>query len=96
MGDDRTHLSGKVAIVTGAGSGVGRATALALAGAGMAVALVGRRREPLAATAALIEVRGGRALEVPADVADETAVEDAVERTVAELGGIDALVAAAG
>jgi len=96
MSENRTDLSDKVAIVTGAGSGVGRATALALADAGMAVALVGRRREPLAETVERIVANGGRALVVPADVGDEAAVDAAVARTVAELGGVDALIAAAG
>jgi 3-oxoacyl-[acyl-carrier protein] reductase len=96
MSENRTDLSDKVAIVTGAGSGVGRATALALADAGMAVALVGRRREPLAETVERIVANGGRARVVPADVGDEAAVDAAVARTVTELGGVDALIAAAG
>lgn len=96
MSDDATNLSGKVALVTGAGSGVGRATALALAEAGMHVAVLGRARPPLDDTARLIEPLGGRVLVVPADVADEDAVAAAVDRVVADLGGVDALVAAAG
>ena len=43
--------SGKVAIVTGAGSGIGKQVAIALAHEGYAVALAGRRKEPLEATA---------------------------------------------
>ena len=93
--NEQPGLAGKVAIVTGAGSGVGRATALALAGDGMAVALVGRRRESLAETAGQVEALGRRALVAPADVADEAAVAAAVDRTVAELGGVDVLVASA-
>lgn len=96
MTGGRADLAGKVGLVTGAGSGVGRATALALAGAGMAVALLGRRPEPLAETAALVRDRDGRALVLPADVAVEAAVERAVVGTVAELGGVAVLVAAAG
>ncbi len=89
-------LRGKVAIVTGAGSGVGRATALALAAAGAIPVLVGRTPEPLAETAAAISMAGSRCLVAAADVADEVAVERLVERAVAELGGVDILVAAAG
>jgi 3-oxoacyl-[acyl-carrier protein] reductase len=97
MTDDRaTALTGKVAIVTGAGSGVGRATALALAAAGAVPVLAGRTPGSLAATAAAIASTGGRSLVAPTDVADEGSVGEMLERTVAELGGVDVLVAAAG
>ena len=98
MSADGAPLAGKVALVTGAGSGVGRATALALAGEGMAVGLIGRRADALAETADLAAGLGRdvRTLALPADVADEAAVEAAVRRAVAELGGVDALVCAAG
>ena len=89
-------LSGKVAIVTGAGSGVGRATAVALAAAGLTPVLVGRGQPALEETARLVGGRGGRAVVAPADVADEAAVEAVVGRAVAELGGIDVLINAAG
>ncbi len=48
-------LSGKHALVTGAGSGIGAAIAVGLARAGANVTLAGRRREPLEATAALLD-----------------------------------------
>ena len=89
-------FTGHVAIVTGAGSGVGRATALALAVVGATPVLVGRTRERLEETGLLVERAGGTALILPADVSDEGAVAEVVERTVAELGGVDSLVAAAG
>lgn len=89
-------LAGKVAIVTGAGSGVGRATAISLAGAGAAPVLVGRTRERLAETARLVEGVSGSALVVAADVSDEGAVAEVVGRALAEFGGVDVLVAAAG
>jgi len=53
------NLQGKVAIVTGASAGIGRAYALALAGEGAAVALSGRRREPLQMVADKITKAGG-------------------------------------
>jgi len=96
MGAPGGNLAGKAAIVTGAGSGVGRATAIALAGAGAVPVLVGRTRERLEETARLVEGAGGTALAVAADVSDEVAVASVVERAVAELGGVDVLVAAAG
>jgi len=89
-------LIGKVAIVTGAGSGVGRAIALGLAAAGATPLLVGRTPEPLADTAETIAAAGGTSLVAPADVADEGQVGRLVERAVAEFGGVDILVAAAG
>lgn len=84
----------KVALVTGAGTGIGRAAALALAEAGYAVALVGRREEPLRETAA--QAGSARTLVLPADVSDAAAVDAVFERTVAELGRLDVLFNNAG
>jgi 3-oxoacyl-[acyl-carrier protein] reductase len=95
MTDAKNTLTGKIAIVTGAGTGVGRATALALAGEGVSTVLVGRRRDRLGETAALVAAGRGTALVTPADVADEIAVADVVARAVAQFGGIDVLINAA-
>ncbi|SOD90157.1 SDR family oxidoreductase [Caenispirillum bisanense] len=84
----------KVALVTGAGTGIGRAAALALAEAGYAVALVGRREEPLRETAA--QAGSARTLVLPADVSDAAAVDQVFERTVAEFGRLDVLFNNAG
>jgi 3-oxoacyl-[acyl-carrier protein] reductase len=93
-----TELTGRTALVTGAGKGIGRAVALALANAGMRVGLVARTAADLERVAA--EVReaapGARALTVSADVADRGAIEGAVARVAAELGEIDVLVNNAG
>lgn len=89
-------LSGKVALVTGAGRGIGRAIALAFAEEGAAVALVARSRADLAGVAAEIRERGGRALAVPTDVTQDAAVESAVENVAGELGRLDILVTSAG
>ena len=87
---------GKVAIVTGAGTGIGRAVALALVGEGYAVALAGRRREPLEATAKAAEGRPGRALAVPTDVGDPASVKALFARTKAAFGRLDLLFNNAG
>jgi NAD(P)-dependent dehydrogenase (short-subunit alcohol dehydrogenase family) len=87
---------GKVAIVTGAGTGIGRAVALALVGEDYAVALAGRRREPLEATAKAAEGRPGRALAVPTDVGDPASVKALFARTKQTFGRLDLLFNNAG
>jgi len=82
----------KVVVITGASAGVGRATAHAYGARGDAVALLARSEESLAAAAAEVRERGGRALELPCDVADAAAVEAAAARVEAELGPIDVWV----
>jgi NAD(P)-dependent dehydrogenase (short-subunit alcohol dehydrogenase family) len=78
-----------IALVTGASAGVGRATVRRLAEDGYDVALLARGREGLEGARADVEELGRRALVVPADVADESQVEEAAERTESELGPID-------
>jgi meso-butanediol dehydrogenase / (S,S)-butanediol dehydrogenase / diacetyl reductase len=82
----------RCAIVTGAGTGIGRAVARALAADGYAVALVGRRPQPLEALAA--ELDG--AVAFPADVGDAAAARTAVAAAVERFGGVDVLVNNAG
>jgi NADP-dependent 3-hydroxy acid dehydrogenase YdfG len=89
-------LAGRVAIVTGAGRGIGRAVARAFADEGASVALAARTREELASLASEIRGAGGRALAVPTDVTQDTAVDALVEQTLGELGRVDILVTAAG
>ena len=89
-------LTGRVAIVTGAGRGIGRACALALAQAGADVALAARTAADLEAVAASVHALGRRALVVPTDVADEAALDNLVARTRAELGAVTLLVNNAG
>jgi len=62
----------RTALVTGASAGIGRATAIALMKDGFAVALVGRRRDQLEETAALVP--GATSLVIPADVGDAASV----------------------
>ncbi len=89
-------LHGRVALVTGAGRGIGRATALQLARQGAVVVLSARSEQQLEEVAAEIATFGGRALAVPADVTDETAVKRVVEQTAEAFGGLHILVNNAG
>ncbi len=86
----------KIALVTGAGSGIGRATALALLQEGYAVVLAGRRREALEQTAAVAGPDGARALIVPTDVSDETAVRRLFATIQETFGRLDLLFNNAG
>ena len=89
-------LAGQVAVVTGGGRGLGQVTAKALADAGAAVGVVARSADEIAATAARIQDRGGRAEAVTVDVVDEQSVRRAFERIRGDLGEIDLLVNNAG
>ena len=81
------------ALVTGAASGIGRATAILLAERGAAVAGLDVDSDGLAETAAAI---GAGAVTLVCDVTDLAAVETAVTRAAAELGGLDAVANVAG
>jgi 3-oxoacyl-[acyl-carrier protein] reductase len=89
-------LSGRVAIVTGAGRGIGHAVAGAFAREGAAVVLGARSTRELETAAREITEAGGRALVVPTDVREEPAVVAMVKRAVGEYGRVDILVTAAG
>lgn len=82
-------FSGKVVVVTGASAGVGRAAAIAFAKHGARVALLARGKEGLESARREIELSGGGALTIVADVADAAAVEAAAEQVEKELGPID-------
>ncbi|GAA4699050.1 SDR family oxidoreductase [Pseudonocardia yuanmonensis] len=82
----------RTAVVTGAGSGLGRVVGRALLEDGWAVALAGRRPEPLAETAEGFDA----ALVVPTDVADEESVAALFDAAVTEWGRVDLLVNNAG
>jgi NAD(P)-dependent dehydrogenase (short-subunit alcohol dehydrogenase family) len=84
----------RVAIVTGAGSGIGRAVALAFLNDGFAVALAGRRREPLEETAKLSS--RSAALVVPTDVGDPASVQALFAKTKERFGRLDVLFNNAG
>jgi len=86
----------KIAIITGAGSGIGRYVALALAKEGYSMALAGRRREPLEATALALKGTNSQALVVPTDVGDPASVRELFAKTKDEFGRLDLLFNNAG
>ena len=96
-------LSGRVAVVTGASRGIGKCLALRLAREGAAVTVAAKSEQSterlpgsIHETAEAIRAQGGRALAVAADVRDEEAIRNMIERTIAEFGRIDMLVNNAG
>ena len=89
-------LSGKVAVVTGAGGVLCSDMAKALAQCGAKVALIGRTLEPLQAVADAIKAEGGIAVPYSANVLDRAALEAAAEKIHAELGKVDILINGAG
>ncbi len=89
-------LSGKTAVVTGAGRGIGKSIALNLARQGIDVCVTARTKSEIEKVAEQIRSYGRRAIAVHADVADEQAVRDLVRRALHEFGSIDVLVNNAG
>jgi NAD(P)-dependent dehydrogenase (short-subunit alcohol dehydrogenase family) len=85
------RLSGKVALVTGAGSGIGRATALLFTQEGARVAVSDRVSAAGNETVRIIRDARGEATFVEADVSREAAVQEMVRTTLDRYGRIDVL-----
>ena len=91
-----SNLEKQVAIITGGGTGIGRALALALAEAGVKAVVCGRRLKPLEQTVQEINLLGGEAVAIQADVVRAEEVRQVVDRTVKQFGGVNILVNNAG
>jgi NAD(P)-dependent dehydrogenase (short-subunit alcohol dehydrogenase family) len=89
-------LTGKVAVVTGAGRGLGRQAALHLAAHGVAVVVVARNADELRQTEQTIQHAGGAAWAIPADVSQPEAVEEPKKDVEHLCGLVSILVNAAG
>jgi citronellol/citronellal dehydrogenase len=87
----REANAGKVALITGGGTGIGRASALALAETGSAVAICGRRPEPLEAARAEIEAAGAESLAVPCDIREPDQVASLVDVVLERFQAVDVL-----
>lgn len=83
-------LSGRIALVTGAGRGLGRGAAVGLARRGATVIAVARTAKELARTAEMASP--GRVLPTVVDLASGEAIDDLVDHVVAEHGAIDVLI----
>ncbi len=96
MTTNQQPLTGKIAVITGAGRGIGRAIALAYAAAGAAVVCAARTSTEITATVREIETQGGSGLAVPTDVTALAAVEQLFRQSADHFGGIDIVVINAG
>ncbi|HJQ05613.1 MAG TPA: glucose 1-dehydrogenase [Nocardioides sp.] len=91
------RFDGRVAVITGAARGIGFGTATRFAAEGASVAIVDLDEAAAAEAAAKLDlVDGAKAIGVGANVSDKASVDAAIERVVAELGGIHILVNNAG
>jgi NAD(P)-dependent dehydrogenase (short-subunit alcohol dehydrogenase family) len=89
-------LSGKSAVVTGAGSGIGQAIALALAKQGASVNVLEINDEAAGETVEQLRSAGGQAEATACDVADHSQVQDIFNKLGSDRGGLDCLVNNAG
>ena len=90
------NLTQRTAIVTGGARGIGAAVSRRLAADGYQVAVLDLDESACAATVAAVQAVGGKAIAVSTDVADEAAVQSAVDRVASDLGAPTVLVNNAG
>ncbi len=89
-------LTGKVALITGAGSGIGKATAVLLAKQGAQVAALSHTAKEIEQTVQEIRQGGGNALALTADIGQESQIQQAIQQVVEQWGRLDIVFANAG
>lgn len=89
------RLSGKSAIITGAGSGIGRAASLLFAAEGASL-VIADKMESVDETARLVSEAGGKVVALKGDAGDEAFVQGLTAKAVSEYGGLDVAWANAG
>jgi len=85
------RLTGKVALITGAGTGIGRATACAMAAEGAKVVVAEINAASGEQTAQIVAQAGGDCLAVTTDVTQEDSVRAAIEAAMRRYGGLHIL-----
>jgi NAD(P)-dependent dehydrogenase (short-subunit alcohol dehydrogenase family) len=96
MGEYNMQLAEKVALITGAGSGIAKATSLLLAAEGVKVAALGRSDDELKQTVEEIQVKGGEAMPVVADISQPDQMQQAIQKIEQQWGRLDIVFANAG
>ncbi|MBV9710419.1 MAG: SDR family NAD(P)-dependent oxidoreductase, partial [Ktedonobacteraceae bacterium] len=91
-----THLSGKVALITGAGSGIGKATAVLLAQHGARVVALAHTADEVEQTVKEITQAGNEAIPAIADISKENEIKSAIQQAVGRWGHLDIVFANAG
>ena len=91
-----THLTGKVALVTGAGSGIGKATAVLFAQHGAKVIALAHTTDGVSETVEEIKGNGGDAITAMADTSNEGELKNAVQQALDRWGRLDIVFANAG
>jgi NAD(P)-dependent dehydrogenase (short-subunit alcohol dehydrogenase family) len=90
------RVEGQIAWISGGASGMGQATAELFVAEGAAVAIADVQAEQGEALAREITKRGGKAIFTRCDVSSEAEVRESIERTAAELGGLQTIINCAG
>lgn len=96
METGRKELSGKVALITGAGSGIGKATALLMAREGAKVVALSRTNEEVEQTVSEIKRAGGEALSITADISSVDDMQRTYDEIERQYGRLDIVFANAG
>lgn len=90
------QLTGKVALVTGAGSGIGEAAAQLLAQEGAKVAALGRTESEIEKTVAQIQSKQGEAMPLVADISEPEQMQQVTQQIIDQWGRLDIVFANAG